>query len=61
MKPPQLISFALIRQHLTQITSIHHPLHQLTNPYAIKPVLPPHKPIRSVHNLTLEIIDTAAL
>ena len=26
----------------------------------LKPVLPPHKPIWSVHNLTLEIFDTAA-
>ena len=30
-------------------------------PYAMKPVPPTTRPIRSVHNLTLEIIDTAAI
>ena len=28
--------YALTKRHLTQIKTIHHPLHQLTNPYAIK-------------------------
>ena len=39
---------------------IHHLLHQITNPYAIKPVPPPHTPIPPVHNPRPEIIDTAA-
>ena len=30
------------------------------NPYAMKPVPPAQRQIRLVHNLTLEIIDTAA-
>ena len=36
------------------------PTRQSHNSYATKPVPPPQLPIRPVHNLTLEIIDTAA-
>ena len=64
MKPPlpqlNYNPYALTRRHLTPINIIHHLLHQLTNPYEIKPVLLSQTTIRPVHNLTLEIIDTAA-
>ena len=47
--PPQLNSYALTRRHLTHKTIIHHLLHQLTNPYTIKPVPPAQTSIRPVH------------
>ena len=38
----------------------HHLRHQLTHPYAIKPVPRAPTPIRPIHNPMPEIIDTAA-
>ena len=53
------------QNHKTQLNKIaNHPNKQPpqlnTHSYAIKPVLPPQKPIRPVHNPTLEMFDTAA-
>ena len=47
--PPPPPPYALTRRHLTHKTIIPHLLHQLTNPYAIKPVPSPQLPIRPVH------------